>query len=370
MPSLRRNTKSRSTAEASEHQQLLALINSIGDGFVSLDTKGNITHFNSAALVILEKKDLGDQQFSQVAEVIDKNGYPVDLQKMVLLSDKTFVSREWRLRYGNGSAINLQVDSSPLRSGSSKISIRGYVLLLRDITDQKVLEDERDEFISIASHELRTPIAIAEGSLSNAQLLAEQTKTTDSVKHSLSAAHDQILLLSDLINDLSMLTMAEGVGRPQTIETFAARELVESLVQDYKPQAEQKRLKLLAEVKGSVGLLTSNRLYVREILQNFITNSIKYTEKGSITLKASAKDDGVEFKVTDTGVGISKGEQVKLFSKFFRSEDWRIRQNSGTGLGLYIVAKLASSIGGRLGMQSELDHGSSFKLYVPNLRIT
>jgi signal transduction histidine kinase len=108
-------------------------------------------------------------------------------------------------------------------------------------------------------------------------------------------------------------------------------------------------------------------LYVREILQNFITNAIKYSEKGSITVGARPQKDGVVFTVSDTGIGISKADQERVFDKFFRSEDFRTRSNSGTGLGLYVTMKLTRLIHADISLESELNHGSTFSIFIPNI---
>ncbi|MEO8785370.1 MAG: ATP-binding protein, partial [Candidatus Saccharimonadales bacterium] len=133
-------------------------------------------------------------------------------------------------------------------------------------------------------------------------------------------------------------------------------------------QAAQKSLELKIDLDSRLELLQSSRLYVREILQNFITNAIKYTEKGSVTIGARAAQGGVEFFVSDTGIGISKADKERIFDKFFRSEDFRTRQNSGTGLGLYVTLKLARLIHADMSVDSQLNTGSVFKIMIPNLK--
>lgn len=112
----------------------------------------------------------------------------------------------------------------------------------------------------------------------------------------------------------------------------------------------------------------SAKLYVREILQNLITNALKYTEEGSVTISAMAASGGVAFSIADTGIGISKTDQEKVFDKFFRSEDFRTRASSGTGLGLYVTIKLARLIHAELDLTSELNKGSTFTVFFPNLQ--
>jgi len=112
----------------------------------------------------------------------------------------------------------------------------------------------------------------------------------------------------------------------------------------------------------------SSKLYVREVLQNFITNAIKYTETGSVAITAAPAKNGVVFSVTDTGIGISKGDQEKVFDKFFRSEDYRTRQTNGTGLGLYVTMKLARILHAEIDLRSKLNKGSTFSIFIPNLQ--
>jgi len=124
---------------------------------------------------------------------------------------------------------------------------------------------------------------------------------------------------------------------------------------------------LKSEIDPALEILHSSKLYAREVLQNFVTNAIKYTETGSVTIGAKPRDKGILFWVQDTGIGISKSDQDKVFDKFFRSEDFRTRQNNGTGLGLYVTMKLARLLHAEINMQSELNKGSRFDIYIPNL---
>ena len=114
--------------------------------------------------------------------------------------------------------------------------------------------------------------------------------------------------------------------------------------------------------------LVTSRLYLHEILQNFVTNSIKYTKKGGLVLSAKPITGGVEFSVKDTGIGISKSDKKRVFDKFFRSEDYRTRESNGTGLGLYVTMKLAKIINAKLRVESAINEGSEFFIEVPNLR--
>ena len=150
------------------------------------------------------------------------------------------------------------------------------------------------------------------------------------------------------------------------VETFTVADVLGGLQEIYGPQAEKKGLYLNIQIAPSTPSLTTSRLYFREILQNFITNAIKYTEKGGVTVTGQAMDrDHIIISVADTGAGISKSEQAKVYEKFWRSEDPLTRSTGGTGLGLFITAKLAHRIGAELKLQSKMQEGSTFSIILP-----
>lgn len=350
-----------------EHQRLTSLINSMADGVIATDEHGKIVVYNGAALDILDiNSSMSGKSLAGILKLMNRADKPVNVQDMVLNTKVPTSSRDYRLSYPDGSAVNLYLSIAPVRLGYGHAGMRGYVLMLRDITREKSLEEERDEFISVASHELRTPVAIAEGSIGNALFLLEKTGNLTQVKEALAQAHNQIIFLAGLVNDLSTLSRAERGKLEVEVEDINAHDLVEELAANYRPDAESKGLKVNTDIDPGLELLKSSKLYVREVLQNFITNAIKYTEHGSVTLSAHKRRGGVQFQVIDTGIGISVGDQEKVFEKFFRSEDYRTRASSGTGLGLYVTRKLASLIHAEISLTSELNKGSTFSIFIPN----
>lgn len=347
-----------------DHNRLIALINSLSDGFVAVDETGKVELSNGVALNLLDTNSLDGKMLADAMPLLGADASPVNVLSLVGSDKSNFVSRDLRLKYRDGTIINLYVNISSVRAGFGSYSRNGFVILFRDITKEKQAEDERDEFISVASHELRNPVAIAEGGLSNSLLLAEKSDASDALKQVLKSAHEQILFLSNLINDLAMVSRADREKLAAIAEEFDAEEVITSLQADYQSQAAKKGLELIV-LPASLPKLVGSKLYTREILQNLITNAIKYTEKGKITLSASADERLVRLIVSDSGIGISKTEQEKLFSKFFRSQDSRVRNINGTGLGLYVSQKLAKLMGGSISMSSDLDKGSTFTLSLP-----
>lgn len=352
-----------------EHQRLTSLINSMADAVIAVDEQIKVVLYNGAALNILDVNNIAvGSRLEDLFKPVDKDNQPVDITALVRQTKVPLTNRDLRLKVSDDSFINLYLSIAPVHLGYGEEGQRGYVLLLRDITREKSLEEERDEFISVVSHELRTPIAIAEGNIGNAEFIADKGGDQTAIKQALKEAHNQIMFLSDLINDLSTLSRAERGVLQVEVQAINVHDLVRELMSSYEPQAKAKGLGLQVEIDPQLELLQSNQLYAKEILQNFITNAIKYTASGHVTLSAKADPKGVRFAVSDTGIGISKADQERVYDKFFRSEDFRTRQSSGTGLGLYVTLKLARLIHAELGLQSELNKGSTFNVFVPNLK--
>lgn len=355
---------------ALERERLISLINSMADGVIATDEDAKVVITNGAALNIIDSNSppIG-RLLNSVLDIRDKKDKKIDLQKAIKETRTSLSSRDWRVHYPDGDFINIYISIAPVRLGYGKQGKRGYVILLRDITREKSLEEERDEFISVTSHELRTPIAIAEGNISNAEFLYRKEPVVNKViSDALEQAHTQIKFLAGLINDLATLSRAERDKLVVDIETINVYELLTSLAETYRPDAEAKKLEIKTEIDPQLEVLQSSTLYVREILQNFITNAIKYTEQGHVAIGARPYEKGVEFFVSDTGIGISKADKEKVFDKFFRSEDYRTRANAGTGLGLYVTRKLAKLVHAEMSLESEIDQGSTFSIRIPNLK--
>lgn len=357
-----------------ERERLNSLINSMNDGVVATDKNLKVIVYNAAALDLLDIHNLSaGTDLSEVLKLIDKNDQQVTISHLVTQTTETgshTANRDHRIKYQDGTLANLYISVAPVHLGFGKKSDQGFVIVLRDITRDKSLEEERDEFISVISHELRTPVAIAEGNLSNAQLMAKKHNQAPEISGSLQQAYDQVTFLSGMINDLSMLSRADRGKIDLDTTQVNVHDLINSLEHAYRPVALEKDLSLHTEIDPKLELLTTSELYLREILQNFITNAVKYTEQGTVTIKAKALKNGVQFAVQDSGIGIAKTDQDKVFNKFFRSEDFRTRQHNGTGLGLYVTAKLAEIIGAKISLTSDLNKGTTLTIVVPNQRLS
>lgn len=342
--------------------RLLTLINSLSVAIFVTDEKGSIILYNEAARVMANiKKDDHPQEFMKVLPLYKRTD--PNKNNVNIFQDHSSVQRRRDLSTNSseGERIDLDINITQVDQGED---VTEYLIVCSDISQERTLEEERTEFISVASHELRTPITIVEAALGS--LLANEKQISEEGRKLLKQAHRNSLQLGGIVKDLSILAESQNDNIPVSLEEVSASDMVASCVADFKPQAQEKGLDLRYSVKPHTPLILSTERYIREILQNYMTNAIKYSEKGTVTISAeAAKNGGVLFSVHDEGIGISPSDQKFLFTKFFRAENYMTQTTGGIGLGLYLCMELAENLGAKLWCKSTSGEGSTFYLEVP-----
>ncbi|MCX6728665.1 MAG: ATP-binding protein [Candidatus Saccharibacteria bacterium] len=359
--------------ESLQRDRVSTIINNLSDAVLSTNMDGIIKVYNASSLNLLDTNiSLNGHHIDDILPLSDQEGNEISVFKL-LKDAKTVIKRDdLNYVFDADDKMRLEITFSPIRSSYSRSKKSethdGYIIIMRDITKAKSLEEERDEFISVISHELRTPIAIAEGTVSNVQVMMQHPDaTTKMLTDAVGVAHEQILFLASMVNDLSTLSRAER-GVADSSEDINIRELANELHKKYSDAAQAKKLHLNLDLSAKIDHVFVSRLYLEELLQNLITNAIKYTNKGSVTIIIKQKADVITLAVKDTGIGISKSDQQKVFGKFYRSEDYRTRESSGTGLGLYVAQKLSHKIGTKIVLKSRLNFGSTFSITLPAVK--
>lgn len=352
-----------------EQDRLRSLINSMGEAVIATDDKGKVTVYNGATLSLLDTNtSLLGSKLSDALKIKDADGKKIDLIDAARKNNLSLSRSDIVLPLSDTDSLILEANVSAVRPSYGQTIGEGFVVTLRDITKEKSLEEQRDDFISVTSHELRTPIAIIEANLSTSLLDNMSKGMQDKTKELVEAAHENVVFLANLVGDLATLARAEKNFLDLEISKVEAKKIAEHIKQDYDKSANEKGLTIkIVGSKKVTDILTSD-LYLKEIMQNFMTNAIKYSKEGTISIGYEpGEKDGVKFWVKDTGIGISVADQKMLFSKFFRSEDYRTRETGGTGLGLYISKKLAERISGKIWCESKLNEGTTFFLEVPSI---
>ena len=252
------------------------------------------------------------------------------------------------------------------------------IITFRDITRELEAEGEQTEFISTASHEMRTPVASIEGYLS--LCLNPQTATIDERAHGyLEAAHAASKHLGKLFQDLLDVTkLDDGRIKPQLVPVDMVQ-TVNDIMKDYLERAQKSRIKLTfgsanssafgeGRVIQQVAYSFVDLNFIREIMDNLIENALKYTpEGGSVYVNVRGDGDRVLVNVTDSGIGISPDDLAHIFQKFYRVDNSDTRTIGGTGLGLYLVKQRAEAMGGRVWAESAFGEGSTFFVSLPRL---
>lgn len=234
--------------------------------------------------------------------------------------------------------------------------------VLYDITNSKKLEQQKDEFIGIASHELKTPITSIKG---YAQLLEQTYQDEGDTKHKIfvSKMGRQVDRLVNLISSLLDTTkISEGQMQLQK-ETIDLNALTSEIISDMKLMS---GLHLFQFIPGELKEVKADKERIAQVISNFISNAIKYSpDSSTITVKTEQLNDSVKLTVSDEGMGIPEDMKDKVFNRFFRVNNPQLHTFPGLGLGLYICAGIVKRHGGTVGVESELNKGSDFYFTLP-----
>lgn len=361
------------------------ILNGIEDGVILIDNQKTIQLFNPAAAKITgwPTDEATGLDYHAVVKLIDDKGEPYtdaqDPLNQVFEKNQPVRDNSATLVARSDKRFNVSLSVSPLRNHQGVIA--GAVAVLRDVSQEHSEERQRAEFISTASHEMRTPVAAIEGYLALA--LNERVSKIDAkARGYLEKAHTSTQHLGKLFQDLLTSAKAED-GRlsshPVVVEMGA---YLEQLAEDLRFAAEKKGLLSELTVGSSGGntdttagskvvrplyyvLVDPDRL--REVITNLFDNAVKYTEAGKVSIGLTGDNDVTQFYIQDTGPGIPADDLPHLFQKFYRVDSSATRTIGGTGLGLFICAKIIDLYHGRIWVESEVGKGSSFFINLPRL---
>jgi len=238
---------------------------------------------------------------------------------------------------------------------------------LAQANDQlRKLDNAKSEFISIASHQLRTPLTAIKGFIS---LLLEGSygKINPMLKDVLNKIYISNERLIDLVEDMLNLSRIESGRMEYDIKKVNMEEVLKEICDTFSIRSKEKGLKLELKLpENPLPEVTTDRNKIREVISNLVDNAIKYTLKGWVTVKLSQNEDKVRIAVIDTGIGVPKEEMPYLFEKFSRGKDINRLNTGGTGLGLHVGKKMIESLSGKLWVESEgAGKGSTFIVELP-----
>lgn len=254
----------------------------------------------------------------------------------------------------------VEIEASPLAGTPCP----GVVLVFHDITRLRRLENIRRDFASNVSHELKTPLTIIQTSAET--LLDGAIEDTQFARRFLQRIEEQGRRLHDLIVDLLQLARIESKEQSFDLTAVSVQTVVESLMDEMLSLAQSRNVVLeLGECEPDLQIAADTDAF-RTIMQNLLSNGLKYTpEGGQVTVSWRAEESRAVIAVRDTGVGISRDQQARIFERFYRVDRARTREIGGTGLGLAIVKHLANTFDAQVSVESEIGRGSVFTLKIP-----
>ena len=361
---------------AETKQQLM--MGAIADAVVAVDTDRKVVIFNEAAQALTgwDSKSAVGVDYNLIFKLKDQNDAELtpdtDPFIQAIKAGEPLVTNHFFMLNHDNQKVSFSISIAP--TFDNKQQVNGAIAVFHDISDQKSLARERNEFISTASHEMRTPVAAIEGYLSMAMNPTLAT-IDDRAKTFIGKAHDASLHLGKLFKDLLSVTKIEDGRIIINRRRFNLTELVNQIVGEMEIVSRQKNIKILTHFGGGgfgkalvvapTFTVDADPDRIREVIANLLDNAIKYSKEGTIDVTLKADKHFVTFSVADTGIGISPEDQKHLFQKFYRVNNSFTREIGGTGLGLYIARSLVERFGGKIWVEAAEGRGSTFSFSLP-----
>ena len=340
-----------------EKNRLETILASMGEGVVVTDPDYRVLLANTAAEILLEfhRQDNIGKDGDLILPVSK-----VELEKILADGSEakpiTPIVRKYK-----DKVLNILVSLIRAEPGQPF----GAVTVLRDITQQAAIEEMKTEFISVVSHELRTPLTPIKGYI-DLLLEGDAGELTEEQKDYLEIVETNTDRLVALVNDLLDISRIEAGKIDLELKPMDMAEALQDVISFHQKQIESRGLILHQAIPPDLPWVKADRARITQVLNNLVNNAYKYTPGGgSITVKAVPDGDYLEIVVSDTGVGISKEDLKKLFTKFFRAKNPATKGTSGTGLGLAIAKSIVEKHQGEIWVESEAGKGSSFHFTLP-----
>jgi PAS domain S-box-containing protein len=260
----------------------------------------------------------------------------------------------------DGSRLAVEVSVAPLLNEEGEVI--GGIEVFRDVTERLELEEAKARFFSGITHELRTPITVIEGYL-EMMLDGDAGEINETQRSFIDDSMMEAKRLEKLVDDLLELSRLETTDFSVQFQVVDLKDVLEKVDRGFKAQAEKKGLKLEVRADSTRFLGDRDRLY--QAFSNLVSNAIKYTSEGTISIDAQAEDGWAVVTVKDSGIGMAGEELERIFEHFYRAEDEAARRERGSGIGLSIVRRIVERHNGEIDVESLPGVGSTFTVRLP-----
>lgn len=352
-------TRLETAAATYQQSQFEAILQHLAEGVAVTDAEGRIRFANAAVAALLDEqhdpeallgaplvdqlaRDAADDAQDQLAQWLAGGGPSLAPLQAPFRSDRVY-----------------RVERAPLPTDDG-----GCVWTLRDVTQQRLAEQSRDQFIDTATHELRTPLA-------NIKAYAEMLATADEIdveqqKEFCNIINAEVTRLARFVDDLLSISSMEVGTLTVDLHTVDLQRLFDEVADKMRPLLEQKQLAFSVVLPPKLQEAKLDKDKIAAVLVNLLGNAAKYTPSGGrVTLRVSIEERTLRIAVEDTGLGVEAEELPRLFEKFFRSKDPRVQAETGTGLGLSLAREVVRAHGGDICAESVMNEGSTFTVWLP-----
>lgn len=350
-----------------------ALLKSIADGVIVLDKRGTILFTNKVAAYMLREdatKLLGKKMLKATTMSDEKGNLIPEKQRPLYkaMNTKKVITSNLRetiyFQRKDGSRFPVAFTISPV---FLKGKLIGIISILRDITQEHQIDKAKTEFVSLASHQLRTPLTAIKWytealfSLSRGPLQKGQKEYLEQIQD----GNERMIKLVEALLNASRLEMGPSNIKKKNINL---KVLIKNVLNDFHVETNKMKLKIRTQIQRNFPILNADLGHTRMIVQNLLSNAIKYTPKhGHINVKLSFNKNkkNMQLIISDTGCGIPKDQQDKIFTKLFRADNARKKETDGNGLGLYIVKAIVEGMKGKISFKSKENEGTTFFVELP-----
>lgn len=335
-----------------------AILDELGVGIFALDVRGRVEFWSKGAAE-LTRKDQAAVLGKEIQKILPMQNADSDVRGQFWQTVKT---RESVVQEYSFKKRPLQLTLKPLFD--DRKNTIGLLGELRDITAEKQVEAMKIDFVNIVSHELRTPISAIKGYLATVLDEADylDPEHREYVKRAFESNERELSTVESLL-DVSRIERGtiKIDARPIQLES-----LIYEVIEGFSEEAREKGLELkFTPPHLAISRVKADPVRTREVLSNLISNALKYTHKGSVTVSVEEEGEMVWTQIKDTGIGIPKDKREHLFEKFVRGERSLTEESPGTGLGLYIVKNFVEMMNGEVEFESIEDHGTTFRFSLP-----
>ncbi|MDZ7726293.1 MAG: ATP-binding protein [Candidatus Campbellbacteria bacterium] len=340
-----------------ERNKTSSLVTNLTDGLIYTDKDGNIEMLNPQAKAMLKLHN-EDVEGTNISEPTDSERFE-KLRSMI--SPENELDRE-TLNFSEDFIV--EVTTVTVKNDKNKET--GRLVILHDISKERALDNLKIEFISVATHQMRTPLSAIKWAF-EILLSSDDEKMAPDLKKIAENGFESTQRILKIVNNFLDVDAMESLNVDYVFAPVSISKVIEKIFSEVSIQAREKSIELVYKNEGeNLPYVQADQEQLTVVMQNLIENALKYTiEEGNITVKAEVKDNNMVVSVSDEGIGISESESENIFTKFFRAENAKRVETDGNGLGLHTAKRIVEKHGGTIWFESQMGKGTTFYFTIP-----